>query len=167
MGLPGHVVRRLRGLLLPELLRDEGYYGFSVFHHGIGVTADLTATITTWATYSVGRGWTFGGSTCVSGSLKEFFEETALPLKVEVYVQGSVSGNIPVNSSGVVSGSPVLAGSVGANVMQYNFLRRDWNTFCSHSFSLGQKQLASLSINVVPIFQDGINSGASGSGVIV
>ena len=145
----------------------EGYYGISILHIGVGVTANLSGIYTASATYSTSRGWTFAGSGNLSGSLTGFAEETALAWEGELYVQGSVTGSMAINNSGIASGGIVLAGSVGAAVEQYNLLRRSWVPYSGASYSLGQRQLGSFVINVVPFFQDALNIGAYGSGVIV
>jgi hypothetical protein len=145
----------------------EGYYGISVLHVGLGATAELTASVTASASYSTTRGWTFGGYASLGGSVRGFAEATAGLWMGELYAQGTVSSPLSVGSYGVVSGSVVLGGSVGADIQQYNIFQRQWNTIYDRSLSLGQYSLAHYGFNAVSLFQNAVNIAAPGSGVVV
>jgi hypothetical protein len=88
-------------------------------------------------------------------------------LKGELYVQGSVTGTAPIDNPRTVTVTPVLAGTAGVDVDRYRLLQGGWVPLCSQSCSLGQKQFASINIDISSIFQDGIDKGAPGSHVEV
>ena len=144
----------------------EGYCGISVLHVGLGATLDFDESLTASATYSAGRGWTFGGSARVSGTLTGSANATAALWKGELYAQGNITSSMSLNSSGTVSGNLVLSATVGADIQQYSFLQNGWVPFWNQSLPLGQKSFG-YSFNAVSLFQDGVNLAYPGAGIIV
>lgn len=64
---------------------------------------------------------------------------TALAWNGEIYAQGTISRRMAVTSSGNVSGKLVLSAVAGANMQQYNPLRRQWVTYYEAQFPLGNQ----------------------------
>ena len=67
----------------------EGYCGISVLNVGLATTLDLDESLTASASYSTGRGWIFGGSATVSGTLTGSANATAALWKGELMRRGT------------------------------------------------------------------------------
>ena len=144
----------------------DAYYGISVLHVGLGATAELDESLTASANYSTGRGWAFGGSLMVSGTLRGSANATAVGWMGELYAQGNITSCMCVNSSGTVSGSLVLSASVGADIRDYSYPQKQWVPYWNHSIPLGQRSYG-YNFNAVSLFQDGVNLAIPCAGVIV
>ncbi len=144
----------------------EGYYGISVFNIGLGATAELDESLTASASYSTSRGWAFGGSLKVSGTLTGSANATAVLWKGDLYAQGNITSIMSVNSSGTVSGSLVLSASVGADIQDYSLSQKTWLVYWNKSIPLGQKSYC-YSFNAVSLFQNGVSLEYPCAGVIV
>ena len=144
----------------------EGYYGVSVFNIGLGATAELDESLTASASYSTSRGWAFGGSLMVSGTLTGSANATVALWKGDLYAQGNITSIMSVNSSGTVSGSLVLSATVGADIQDYSLLQKQWVTYWNHSIPMGQKSYA-YSFNAVSLFQSGVTLAFPSAGIIV
>jgi hypothetical protein len=145
----------------------EGYYGMGYLNIGLGATVNVADTLNASATYTTGRGWTFGGYDTLSGSLTGFAQATAAIWKGELYSTGNLTSVMTVSPGGIVYGNTVLTGYAGADIQQYNPWNGSWNNIWDNSLRLGQYSLPQFSFNSVALFQDGVSLAAPYSGVIV